>query len=1643
MRTRHFVLVFVLSCFALLLSACNLGAQPTATLTASPTRTVTRTATTTATVRVPTSLPTPIAVVPTVVRSVVPQVPTAVLPPTAVPAPIRIAILSPVPSSIVAGNVTVIGAALHPQFLQYQLEYGPDPNPANLWYPADFIRQTPVLDGVLGTWNTAGIQDGRYQLRLRVYLRDGTTLSTIANNLQIRNTRPTPVPSPTVSTPRPVAAFAQSVAVGDVPVTVQFYNQSSGSITGFTWNFGDGTTSTDANPLHTYNRAGLYNITLTTSGPGGSANVTSQLNVRAQSAPTAAFTAAPSSGNRPLNVQFVNNSTGNITSYFWNFGDGTGSTERQPSHIFQNVGTYNVILTVQGPGGVSIATQQIVVQNPATPPPVAAFNAVPAGGTAPLTVAFNNTSSGNITSYNWNFGDGALSTERQPAHTFTAGGQYIVTLIVSGPGGQSAAQQTLVIVSPATATPTASWTPIPPTATFTPTSTTVPPTATWTPSSTTVPPTATFTDTSTFTSLPPTATLTSTITQVAVLPSLTPSSTFTETTIPPTATLTPSNTTVPPTATSTFTDTATNTAIPPTATNTDTAVPPTATFTDTATNTLVPATATFTDTVTNTPVPPTSTDTATFTSVPPTNTDTPTNTPVPPTNTDTPLPTATYTDTATNTPVPPTSTDTPIPPTLTFTPTDTETPLPTATFTPVPPTSTDTPLPTDTFTPIPTDTATPLPTDTFTPIPTDTETPLPTATDTPIPPTATFTDTATFTPIPPTATDTPVPPVALFSYSVNPLNPLEVTFVNQSVNATSYVWDFGDLTLPSTEVNPVHLYATGGTYTVTLTATGDGGSNVSQVTITVFAPPVANFVYNVSPNNPLAVQFTDQSSNATAWAWNFGDGATSNEQSPLHEYAAGNTYTVTLTVTGQDGVTTNTTSQLVTVTVPLAPDFTYSFAAGNPAAVNFADTSTGAASQAWDFGDGTTSAEPNPTKQYTDGGTYTVTLTVTAADGVTIDSTSQTLTVIEAAFTAAPSPSDGLTWIFTDASFGAINWAWDFGDGSSSAEQNPVHTYTTGGFFSVTLTITGADGSSATTTQSITVEQPTAVPTAIPVEANFTFTLDPVTFGQVNFADLSTNAASWSWDFGDGTTDTAQNPVHVYVPGDYTVTLTVTAADGGQDSVSQPISIVAPTATPVPVDANFTLTVDPVTPGLVTFTDLSTNAAGWSWNFGDGATDTAQNPIHQFAPGDYTVTLTVTAADGGQDSFSQTVSIIAPTETPIPTATPIAVEANFSYSADSVTPGQINFADLSTSPIAWSWSFGDGGTDVAQNPSYQYSASGTYDVTLTVTSADGGTDSVTQQVNISIATPEPTATVTPAETPTETPTEAGTAPSYTLAGQNGDVFGVSFNPITGDVATANEDGTVSIWSVAAQQVVQTVTGLTDTATAIAYSPTGATLAAGDDSGTIILSETSAYAPILPLTIPSGVTALSWRFDGAQLAVGGDDGSVTIFNAADGSVAATISAPDSVTAVAFKPDGARVAYTTASGFVAVQDLASVTNTFELQSLDAATALAWEPSGTQFAVGFPDGTVGLYAEGTTTPSLLLAGHTDTVTAIAWRPVSGQLATGGADGVVILWDAASGTEVDRLTDQSGEITALAWNSSGSRLATQSDSTTLVYEL
>ncbi|WP_295817683.1 PKD domain-containing protein [uncultured Microbacterium sp.] len=311
---------------------------------------------------------------------------------------------------------------------------------------------------------------------------------------------------------------------------------------------------------------------------------------------------------------------------------------------------------------------------------------------------------------------------------------------------------------------------------------------------------------------------------------------------------------------------------------------------------------------------------------------------------------------------------------------------------------------------------------------------------------------------------------------------------------------------------------------------------------------------------------TDADGNLATYAWNFGDGTSASGPTATHTYAAAGTYTITLTATDAT-LLTGALSKTVTVAPNQAPT-----AAFSPTIDHLALSVDGSASHdsdgsiaafAWDFGDGTSASGTNAAHTYAAPGDYTVRLTVTDNDGMT-----GTMTRV---VTASAVPNQPPTAAFTettdflsvsvDASAstdpdGSIaSFAWDFGDGSTGAGATASHVYTSAGTYTVSLVTTDDKGATTTASHAITVvaDQP-------PVAAFVTGVTDlRVAVDATGSTDPDGSIASYTWDFGDGTSATGATAVHDYAAaGSYTISLTVADDHGATSAQTAPVTVTAP-----------------------------------------------------------------------------------------------------------------------------------------------------------------------------------------------------------------------------------------------------------------------------------------------------------------------------------------------------------------------------------------------------------------------------------------------------------------------------------------------------
>jgi len=391
----------------------------------------------------------------------------------------------------------------------------------------------------------------------------------------------------------------------------------------------------------------------------------------------------------------------------------------------------------------------------------------------------------------------------------------------------------------------------------------------------------------------------------------------------------------------------------------------------------------------------------------------------------------------------------------------------------------------------------------------------------------------------------------------------EVEFISSAYGGpVEWFWEFGD-GATSADINPTHTYANSGTYTITLTVTDAGGLSDSHSENYTVRPPKANFVLNpaINCNTPATVFFTDESSLPDTWSWEFGDGATSTLQNPIHNYTTYGDFTATLTVTDTMFGCTDSFSRPIKVAGVqanfIANGSTFGGFGCGPLTVDFEDTSTVSGNDTidtwlWDFDDGNTSTVQNPTHVYQDPGIYNVSLTTTlATTGCSNNETKPAFIQVigpDVDFTTA-NPTSGcvpLTVNFMDTTiFGApiISWSWNFGDGTISNLQNPTHTYITEGQFTVALTITDIDGCSRTEIKTDFINTLDTTPPTITCPTTQTEILDAgCTFTIPDYSGLATASDTC------GTVAITQVPAPGEVVGAGITGITLTASDGTNTS---------------------------------------------------------------------------------------------------------------------------------------------------------------------------------------------------------------------------------------------------------------------------------------------------------------------------------------------------------------------------------------------------------------------------------------------------------------------------------------------------------------
>ena len=547
--------------------------------------------------------------------------------------------------------------------------------------------------------------------------------------------------------------------------------------------------------------------------------------------------------------------------------------------------------------------------------------------------------------------------------------------------------------------------------------------------------------------------------------------------------------------------------------------------------------------------------------------------------------------------------------------------------------------------------------------------------------------------------------------------PEEVLFVDETQftnNITSWLWDFGDGG-SSVLQNPNYEYSTSGLFTVSLSVVDNKGCEsliIFDNLIDAKKVPVTSFSSDIifSCNNIENVSFINTSNNATNFTWNFGDGFTSSNFNPIHNYASGN-FNVSLISSNNICEDTLVLNNFIEVGGEINPDFTSNIIeVCVEEIIDFLDiTPSSPDTWLWDFGDGTTSNLQHPTHQFLSPGLFSVSLT-TSKNGDCLETIIKTdyITVFDVPNIILNADEDyscdlPFSVQFSDNTLNAVDWSWIFSNGDSSSLQNPIIDFYSFDQFDVNLVVIDINNcvSEIIFPDFIIVDE---------VIVDFSVSDSVICESDVvEFFDISNSSlfplVSYNWDFGNGATSILQNPQQQFIGFSYfDISFDIENSRGCRKQIilDDFIKTIGPPSSDFSANRIVSCAGSPVL-----FSDLSISAdviADWNWSFGDGNSSLLQNPSYQFNQiGTYDVTLIV-----GEGKCTDTlvksnyIEIIEPSSFFV---------ANF----NCPEPLKVEFDNLSVGANDVLWDFGDGTTSTDFNPIHIFPNRGSYDVLLRVT----------------------------------------------------------------------------------------------------------------------------------------------------------------------------------------------------------------------------------------------------------------------------------------------------------------------------------------
>lgn len=573
----------------------------------------------------------------------------------------------------------------------------------------------------------------------------------------------------------------------------------------------------------------------------------------------------------------------------------------------------------------------------------------------------------------------------------------------------------------------------------------------------------------------------------------------------------------------------------------------------------------------------------------------------------------------------------------------------------------------------------------------------------------------------------PYPDITATSDTSNGCIPLPVDFSSTVNTVGYYLWNFGDGNT-STLPNPSHTYTNGGYYSVNVRFEDLSGCVDSfDFDIIPYPVPISNFnpVQLDTCVLPINYNFQNNSIGASSYNWDFGDGSTSINTLPTHNYTSTGNFNVNLVVSNTYGCSDSISSNIV---VNPAPDAQFNIIQLDtcvlPASFSLVNNSTGSIFNTWNFGNGSISNSPNLTYSYTSPGSYDISLVVMSQFGCfdSLTSSVNVSPVPQVSFNYSKLDSCILpsNYSFTNTSSGATSYLWTFDTIANSIQNNPFFSFNDDGIYQVTLLANNSLGCSDSVINYINVSP-------IPIAD---FSLD-TTIGCEPFNAIISNNSQYSnfynWDFNDGNTGSFLNGSHIFQnSGNYTVKLVVEDLNGCKDSTFENLNIY-----PSPTSNYTYISTDPCyLPIQVDFSNTSTGGSSFQWDFGNGQVNTFTNPSTIYdSIGIYNIQLITGNSYNCYDTLTNNFNVFY---NQVPNAL-----LNFD---ESICLRDTSFL-YSTSLFADSliWDLGNGITLNGDSISFVFDSVGQYNITLFAYNLNSGCSDTSQGNNILEILPAPIA----------------------------------------------------------------------------------------------------------------------------------------------------------------------------------------------------------------------------------------------------------------------------------------------------------------